>query len=314
MARDDCREQVEGYPCAVYKKLTTLEDAEAWLGGEVNRLDPSTTQRNAPYSKKPKFKPANAISLDLQTVPSVSQSVKALAASSSSSGVERVSVSERGSASQPVRSSSSSTQSTSVALKQGNPSPLAGTPGLVVYTDGACSGNGRSGSIAGVGVWWGNNDTRNLCERCPGAQTNNRAELIAIIRALETTPTTQLPLVIKSDSQYSIKCVTEWLPKWRRTNFVSSKGTAVKNVELVMYLDALLHAREQSGQSVRLEYVRGHAGELGNEGADALAVGGTSLPEVQEPDWDALRARLGKKPVQKAAVVANDVDASVSSL
>lgn len=51
---------------------------------------------------------------------------------------------------------------------------------LVVYTDGACKGNGRQGAIAGVGVWWGHNDPRNIAERCPGSQTNNRAELIVI--------------------------------------------------------------------------------------------------------------------------------------
>lgn len=48
----------------------------------------------------------------------------------------------------------------------------------VVYSDGACKGNGKVGSVAGVGVWWGHNDPRNIAERCPGDQTNNRAELI----------------------------------------------------------------------------------------------------------------------------------------
>ena len=67
----------------------------------------------------------------------------------------------------------------------------------VVYSDGACKGNGKVGSTAGVGVWWGVNDKRygarsishtsltftcrNIAERCPGSQTNNRAELIVRI-------------------------------------------------------------------------------------------------------------------------------------
>lgn len=51
---------------------------------------------------------------------------------------------------------------------------------LVVYTDGACKGNGQKTPVAGVGVWWGRNDPRNIAERCPGIQTNNRAELIVI--------------------------------------------------------------------------------------------------------------------------------------
>ena len=63
-----------------------------------------------------------------------------------------------------------------------------------------------------------------------------------------------------------------------------------------MYMDALLASRGRFGQQVRLEHVRGHAGEVGNEGADALAVRGARLHEVEEPDWDALRLRLDKEP------------------
>jgi len=176
-------------------------------------------------------------------------------------------------------------------------SPLSTMVEAVVYTDGACSGNGRSGSTAGIGVWWGPNDARNLSERCPGLQTNNRAELIAIIRALETTPINSVPLVIKSDSEYAIKCYTDWLPTWRYNNFITSQGTPVKNVKLIMYMDALFSMRRRSGQEVRLEHVRGHAGEVGNEGADALAVHGAKLAEIDEPDWDALRLQLGKEVV-----------------
>jgi len=181
----------------------------------------------------------------------------------------------------------------------------------VVYTDGACAGNGQHGSVAGIGVWWGPIDTRNLSERCPGRQTNNRAELIAIIRALETSPITSMPLVIKSDSEYAIKCFTDWLPGWRRRNFTTSKGTPVKNVELIMYMDALFSVRGRSGQQVRLEHVRGHAGEEGNEGADALAVSGAKLQEVEEPNWDALRLRLEREPVRVTASSIESVDTSI---
>ncbi len=82
-----------------------------------------------------------------------------------------------------------------------------------------------------------------------------------------------------------------------------------------MYMDALLSLRGRSGQQVRLEYVRGHVGEEGNEGADALAVHGAKLQEVEEPDWDALRLRL-EEPEPKRGVIADtelaDIDISVS--
>jgi RNase H len=88
-------------------------------------------------------------------------------------------------------------------------------------------------------------------------------------------------------------------------------------LKLIMYMDALLASRERSGQQVRLEYVRGHAGEMGNEGADALAVRGTRLQEVEEPDWDALRFGLDEERVtaRGAKAVAADrepVDADIS--
>jgi ribonuclease HI len=111
-----------------------------------------------------------------------------------------------------------------------------------------------------------------------------------------------------------IECVgfTDWLPGWRRRNFTTSTGTPVKNVELIKYMDALLSARGRSGQQIRLEHVRGHVGEEGNEGADALAVRGAKLREVEEPDWDALRIRLEREPVQAAPSSIESADASVS--
>jgi ribonuclease HI len=138
-----------------------------------------------------------------------------------------------------------------------------------------------------------------------------------------------MPLALKSDSQYAIKCrfsvssyrsllliegvgFTDWLPGWRRRNFTTSTGSPVKNVELIKYMDALLSARARSGQQVRLVHVRGHAGEEGNEGADGLAVSGAKLQEVEEPDWDALRLRLEEEPVGRTPSGLGSADASVS--
>jgi len=157
----------------------------------------------------------------------------------------------------------------------------------VAYCDGACKGNGQQGSFAGVGVWWGKNDPRNIAERCPGDQTNNRAELIAIVRILETAPLSRKPLLIKTDSQYSINCFKEWLPKWRANGFRSSAGQPVKNVPLIRYLSSLLDVRAFRSQKVRLQYVKGHSGEEGNEGADFLAGQGCFMKSLSERNWEA---------------------------
>lgn len=81
-----------------------------------------------------------------------------------------------------------------------------------------------------------------------------------------------------------------------------------------MYMDALLTLRGHSGQQVRLQYVRGHVGEVGNEGADALAVRGTKLQEVDERDWDTLRLRLDEEPESKSGGIADRelADANIS--
>ncbi|KAJ9095770.1 hypothetical protein QFC20_006565 [Naganishia adeliensis] len=144
---------------------------------------------------------------------------------------------------------------------------------LVVYTDGSSRGNGQRGATAGSGVWWadkGRARTLNLAERLPGQlQTNNRAELLAIIRALESCPFPQLPLEIRTDSQYSIACITQYLPSWIKNNFVSTSGQPVKNKDMIVHLLALLNQRGPKN-GVRFVHVRAHRGEVGNEGADIV--------------------------------------------
>lgn len=82
-----------------------------------------------------------------------------------------------------------------------------------------------------------------------------------------------------------------------------------------MYMDALISLRDRSGQQVMLQYVRGHVGEVGNEGADALAVRGAKLHEVEELDWDTLRLRLldeGPEPKRGAIADTELEDANIS--
>ncbi|KAJ9095085.1 hypothetical protein QFC20_006735 [Naganishia adeliensis] len=160
---------------------------------------------------------------------------------------------------------------------------------LVVYTDGSSRGNGQRGATAGSGIWWadkGHARTLNLAERLPGQlQTNNRAELLAIIRALESCPFPQLPLEIRTDSQYSIACITQYLPSWIKNNFVSTSGQPVKNKDMIVHLLALLNQRGPKN-GVRFVHVRAHRGEVGNEDADLLANTGAARQIVPDRlDW-----------------------------
>jgi len=158
--------------------------------------------------------------------------------------------------------------------------------------------------VAGIGVWWGTNDPRNLAERCPGAQTNNRAELIAIARILETAPLSNRGLLIKTDSRYSMDCFKSWLPKWLTNGFTATSGNPVKNAPLIRYISALLDDRARNGHKVRLQHIKGHAGHEGNEGADYLAGRGAEMPEEMERDWKALKKALrAKESLQEIEVV-----------
>ncbi|MFZ5829008.1 MAG: ribonuclease HI [Planctomycetota bacterium] len=141
-------------------------------------------------------------------------------------------------------------------------------PEVVLFTDGACSGN------PGPGGWafllrhpaTGKELERSGAER---ETTNNRMELLAVIKGLESLKRpTSVELV--TDSEYVGKGLTEWMPKWKQRGWSrSEKGIhkPVKNVELWQQLDALL-ARHR----VRFTHVRGHSGHPENERCDMLAV------------------------------------------
>ncbi|KAI9070182.1 ribonuclease H-like protein [Trametes sanguinea] len=163
----------------------------------------------------------------------------------------------------------------------------------VVYSDGACKGNGKVGAIAGMGVWWAENDPRNLAERFPGFQTNNRVELIAIVRCSSrqipnTASAVCRPVRLSAQTLTVFSGFRHWMPKWIANNFKTSSGEAVKNASLIQYLSSLLDERARHGQKVHLQYIKGHAGHEGNEGADRIAPLGATLPAQPERDWKAL--------------------------
>lgn len=144
--REDCREQVDGYPCARYKKVRTLDEAEAWM------------QRAVPYPVKQRIKPASNSPDEATTsigsepsgrIPASSSLLNDKPAASSQSHLESGSELQIAPALPSVRSHAAAGKSR-----------MSATAEDVVYTDGACSGNGQLGSVAGIGVWWGADDPR----------------------------------------------------------------------------------------------------------------------------------------------------------
>ncbi|KAJ1661041.1 hypothetical protein IWQ61_000133 [Dispira simplex] len=157
------------------------------------------------------------------------------------------------------------------------PSPLSyessSKPYTTVYTDGAAPQNGKKGCTAGVGVYFGPNDSRNVSEPLnQGRPTNQRAELQAIQRALEKIPVDEA-VNIHTDSQYSIKCYEKWSKNWERNSWKNSKGADVENQDLIRNTLRILQERTAP---TKFTHVKGHSGIHGNEMADQLAREGAS--------------------------------------
>lgn len=147
------------------------------------------------------------------------------------------------------------------------------SPKKYVYTDGACIHNGKKYAKAGIGIFFGVGDKRNVSERISGKQTNNAAELEAILRVfqiLEKEIRRGDEYVIMTDSEYAIKCMGSYGYKLALKHWKSEKP--IPNFEKVKAGFILF----QNYPNVRLEHVRAHTGKkdmhsLGNEWADKLA-------------------------------------------
>ena len=138
------------------------------------------------------------------------------------------------------------------------------TPSLVIYTDGACSGNPGPGGW-GVLMQFGDKE-KTLC----GGEfdtTNNRMELMAAIRALEAIkPNYKGSVTLWTDSTYVLKGITEWIHGWKKRGWKKGDKKPVINKDLWQQLDALNAAHD-----IDWKWVKGHAGVDGNERADELA-------------------------------------------
>lgn len=144
-----------------------------------------------------------------------------------------------------------------------------------VYTDGACPNNGKSGARAGVGVWWGDSHPLNYSARVTGdKQTNNAAEIQAATVSIKQGVDQGLSkLLIHTDSQFLISCITQWVKGWKSKGWKTATGQPVKNKEDLMELDNLI--LRNKGLNIKWNHVKGHSNIRGNEEADRLAVAGS---------------------------------------
>ena len=133
---------------------------------------------------------------------------------------------------------------------------------MTIYTDGACSGNPGPGGWGAL-LQFGEHE-----RELKGGErntTNNRMELTAAIAALETLKRT-CKVHLHTDSTYLRDGMTSWIHNWKRNGWRTTAKKPVKNVDLWQRLDEAIQSHD-----IEWHWIKGHAGDPGNEAADALA-------------------------------------------
>jgi len=134
---------------------------------------------------------------------------------------------------------------------------------IVIYTDGGCRGN------PGIGGWGGWLRYKDHDKKLKGSElntTNNKMELTASIRALQSLKSNDITVDLYTDSKYVIQGINEWIDSWRAKDWKTANKKPVKNVDLWKQLDTL-----NQKFLVNWHWVKGHSDDPGNDMADLLA-------------------------------------------
>jgi len=159
---------------------------------------------------------------------------------------------------------------------------------IYVYTDGSCINNGKPNAKAGIGIFFGMNDPRNVSRRVEGKQSNNTGELTAIIEAIKILHKeikSDLAVVIVTDSEYAIKCAVSYGKKMASIDW-KPKDKTIPNLELVKELYTIT----SNYKNISFMHIEAHTDKkdrhsFGNHNADLLAnmAVGNLTPKVVDP-------------------------------
>lgn len=141
---------------------------------------------------------------------------------------------------------------------------------IYIFTDGACNNNGKKNAEAGIGIYFSENDNRNVSEKIDGKQTNNTAELKAVIKAIYIIISCNISseICICTDSEYVIKCATTYGEKIE----IKERKKPPPNLELIKELYNLC----KNNNNIHFKYIKAHTDNddfysNGNKQADLLA-------------------------------------------
>jgi ribonuclease HI len=234
---NDCNHSVKGYKNAIYKKFNTKEEAEHFIQQNNNSVLSDTT----------------ILSLPEQT-PNQQR--------------ERVKQKQIASFFTPLHNSNIQKSNTSESTEE---NPVDFIPDYYVYTDGACSNNGAENACAGIGIFFGIDDIRNTSKKIEGKQTNNTAELSAIIETysiIESDIVNGKKIAIVSDSEYALRCVSSYGEKCSKKAW----NVDIPNKELVKTVYELY----KNKRNIQFIHIKAHTNNtdihsVGNDNADKLA-------------------------------------------
>ena len=139
---------------------------------------------------------------------------------------------------------------------------MPASPEVRITTDGACKGNPGPGGWAAILQW---NGTEKVLSGAERLTTNNRMEMTAALKALEAMKR-PASITLVTDSKYLLEGMTQWIHGWKRNGWRNAAKDPVKNDDLWRTLEAMAAQHD-----VDWRWVRGHAGDPGNERADGLA-------------------------------------------
>lgn len=162
---------------------------------------------------------------------------------------------------------------------------------LIVFTDGSCSGNGKYGAVGGIGIHFPNGEIDDVSEPFEGACTNQRTELCAILKALRLIKENNFfkkrnQIIIYSDSQYSINCITKWADKWKENGWKTTTGSDVANQDFIKIIHKYYTKYKPY---ITFIHVVAHTNatddiSMANAVADRLATEGTKIANIRKKE------------------------------
>ena len=285
---EECKEQVNEFSKPIFKKFSNYKIARSYFDNEPYKINKMNKYFNITTEKKKTttFKENNYMNTKNKDITYYfnTNEEQTYNKNDEISNIKTINLSESNISDNYVKESNNSNNDIKI-IKINNTEVKDTSVNLnkntiIVYTDGSCLNNGKKNAKGGIGVWFGYNDTRNISQKLIAEKpTNQLAELTAILKTIELlySELNNHKLLIYTDSDYSIKCITRYCKNWVNNNWKKKDGTNVKNKEVIKKI-----YNYYIKFNINFIHVKAHTNNndkhsFGNSMADKLAVAGSSI-------------------------------------